>query len=115
MKKATIAIRKKPTAFDAPTPTVGEDALARLLHAPAIGEAPAANTGTAEKMKGRQRRDTPRRRADVSKGEELVRLQVYLQPETHEALRVFAAKERRSLSHIVEEEVRDLMRRRGLL
>lgn len=119
MKQAPIALRKNPPA--APTakpalPEVNVARLAELLQAPALGEAsaPAHEGPAAAKGPGRQRRDSPKRRADRDEGE-LERLQVHLSADVARALRVLAATEGRSLSAVVEAELRGLLRRKGAL
>ena len=123
MKLAPIALRKStpaPTAASSrslPLPQVDEARLQALLQAPAPGEAvePVGHTEKPAKARdGRQRRDTPRRRADREEGS-LERLQVHLPAEVVKALRVLAATEGRSLSLTVEAELRGLLKRRGAL
>lgn len=126
MKQAPTMLRKKALEpVDAPStgPTslpVNPEALSKLLAAPAIGEpapleAPPARERHEQARPGRQKRDTPKRRADRADGEELRRVQVYLSPEVEEGLRVLAVRERKSLSAIVDGELRGLLKRRGAL
>lgn len=123
MKQAPIALRKNPPAAPTakpasspPLPEVNAARLAELLQAPALGEAsaPAPEGPAAAKGAGRQRRDSPKRRADRDEGE-LERLQVHLSADVARALRVLAATEGRSLSAVVEAELRGLLRRKGAL
>lgn len=125
MKQAPTMLRKKPLepvmAPTAPTGSIKPEALSKLLAAPAIGEPaalepPAVQERQEEQARaGRQKRDTGKRRADRAEGQELRRVQVYLSPEVEEGLRILAARERRSLSGLVEHELRGLLRRRGAL
>lgn len=120
MKQAPIALRKNPPAAKPASspalPEVNVARLAELLQAPALGEAeaPAHKGPAAETRAGRQRRDSPRRRADRDEGE-LERLQVHLPADVARALRVLAATEGRSLSAVVEAELRGLLKRKGAL
>lgn len=125
MKQATIAIRNSPPipASSSPLPELDPVRLAALLAAPALGETPIAvepehqaesPPAKPNAKTGRQRRDTPRRRADRDEGN-LTRLQIHLSADVAKALRVLAATEGRSLSSTVEAELRGLLKRRGAL
>lgn len=113
-KKAPVLLRKGPATG---LPSVDPERLQQLLSAPALGEAHAVDQAeeAPQPKKGRQRGSTRRRRADRAPGDELDRLQLRLPQDISTALRHMAVDERRSISDIIESELRGLLKRRGRL
>ena len=102
--------RETPSSVGPPAVTQSSPPTVSLVPAPST---PAA-ASTAPRP-GRQQKDTPLRRADLGEDQLLRRLQVSLSAEVEEALRVLAAKERSSLSSLIEIEMRAMLTRRGAL